>query len=112
MSAEHTPGPWVAILESDVWVSGADGRSFICDIVARDEGRAKIQPANDMDFANARLIAAAPDLLQAIRAFLAEWDAQMPEDDISRMLSQITGEREPKSIAGLRSAKAKAEATR
>lgn len=59
----HTPGPWE--LESvlvGTWVTGPDGDApVICDIVTRDP-----DGATDEDIANGHLIAAAPDLLDAL----------------------------------------------
>ena len=72
MSAKHTPGRW--------WVSGADDDEVHCRIFAQDMGCdvhialvkppcvGGIIPAEQLK-ANARLIAAAPDLLDALQAF-------------------------------------------
>lgn len=61
MSGLHTPGPWEPFLGSDsVWVTGPDhNANVVCDIVL------SAKEATDEDFANARLIAAAPSLLEA-----------------------------------------------
>lgn len=60
--SDHTPGPWEAILWSEGrWIIKADARNvFIC---TREEFPSK--PAESD--ANAYLIAAAPDLLEALR---------------------------------------------
>ena len=61
---EHTPGPW----EYDaamVW-GGPQGLTSICEILFHEDERA------DEHGPNARLIAAAPDLLEALEK-LAAW---------------------------------------
>jgi hypothetical protein len=59
MSA-HTPGPWVAETSGlPLAVTTEDGRHLATVYPSRDEGRA-----------NARLIAAAPDLLAALRTMV------------------------------------------
>jgi hypothetical protein len=68
---KHTPGPW-----SDDWnfivVSRADGReNYIAQICESDEEGLFIEDSAERA-ANARLIAAAPDLLAALRALL-DW---------------------------------------
>lgn len=69
MSA-HTPGPWRAYLGTDsIWVEGLDpNASVICDIVIR--GNPATDAPADEDYSNANLIAAAPDLLEALRALV------------------------------------------
>ena len=54
----HTPGPWKAITGgADAKVVCPDGRSFLIgDIIYHDENKS-----------NARLIAAAPELLEALK---------------------------------------------
>ena len=58
MSAQHTPGPWVVDPESPTWVEDGNGCCLAKTGYGDDEG----------DRANARLIAAAPDMLAALRA--------------------------------------------
>jgi hypothetical protein len=58
---KHTPGPWVA--------SGYDihgGRSHIAEVLRRYQTRSALDP-DDEGAANARLIAAAPDMLAVLR---------------------------------------------
>jgi hypothetical protein len=60
---KHTPGPWYVALDSDddLFVSSDDGKT-ICEIAnSRDFINSAIEGRN-----NARLIAAAPDLLAAL----------------------------------------------
>lgn len=88
MIAKHTPGRW--------WVSGADDDEVHCRIFAQDMGCdvrialvkppcvGGIIPAEQLK-ANARLIAAAPDLLEALQVMLdaAQHDITQ-ECDIAR----------------------------
>lgn len=69
---KHTPGPWSADPEGAhaVSIEGADG-SVVCDV----HGAAD----DPLCEANAKLIAAAPALLEALRQIL-EW-ASLPHDD-------------------------------
>lgn len=76
MSAKHTPGPWRATLVNDTgWAVGpntADGPDYVADVHMLTTGRSDEDSA-----ANARLIAAAPELLDALRALVSTerpWD--------------------------------------
>lgn len=71
MSAKHTPGPWTVYphtngrLGSTVSFDGRDTgltSTDICEIMPEDDNGSAIRVAD----ANAKLIAAAPDLLQAL----------------------------------------------
>lgn len=74
MSAKHTPGPWIAKAGIGRWnvTTSAAPRSFnICSInTDREEQEA-----------NARLIAAAPDLLEALKLTRMSrgWQYMSPE---------------------------------
>jgi hypothetical protein len=84
MSTKHTPGPW-RIAEGNERAN--TGRHFIwSDAESREEREdgspyciATIQPRTDASQldANARLIAAAPDLAEALKMLLAA----IPDDD-------------------------------
>ena len=66
---QHTPGPWriVEFADSGIFVSPPDDNiSVICDIVTRSQELGNDDPS-DEDRANAALIAAAPELLEALR---------------------------------------------
>ena len=76
-TAQHTPGPWtmnrhpghphgLAIITKDI----APG-AWLAEVVAYTNGT---------HYANARLIAAAPDLLAALADLLAEFNQHVPED--------------------------------
>ena len=71
----HTPGPWKyeqwddhteGFLNVSIDITKKNGGDFICRIIG---GRAKrIDRTIDIDEENARLIAAAPELLEALKA--------------------------------------------
>ncbi len=64
---KHTPGPWQVNHNDPLHVCDADGESRGCSPIAF------VQVANDGRWAaraNARLIAAAPDLLEALQSVL------------------------------------------
>ena len=64
MEAKHTPGPWKAIVDPEGW-----------ELVA--SGRGQTIATFDCSESDARLIAAAPDLLAALEK-AADWiDAQL-----------------------------------
>lgn len=70
MTSKHTPGPWTARYAPgyDRWIVDAqDSRGLIpvANIIRQDD---------DEDWANARLIEAAPDMLEALRELVAEAD--------------------------------------
>jgi hypothetical protein len=69
MKAKHTPGPWHHVGDGLVYTeltSNDDEAIFICD--ATEEGW---MGPNDEEKANAQLISAAPELLEALRALMA-----------------------------------------
>ena len=80
---KQTPGPWHVggDTECGLWVSGPDtAKNVICDIVGREQN--DIAPGGycPEDEANARLIAAAPDLLFACKAMAADFMSLVSED--------------------------------
>ena len=77
----HTPGPW-QLAENDTTLVlsealDAEGNARLVADVLCVQG-----PAKGEDFANARLIAAAPELLAALRLCLENLDGIAAEDDI------------------------------
>jgi hypothetical protein len=98
-NAKHTPGPWSYRPQKyDDWgyVRGpkeADGfQPFICqakDMRAMDEDVLNEHRRNGTDpwEANARLIAAAPDLLEALERIVFDWDGE--PDDMSEAHAAI-----------------------
>ena len=94
MSA-HTPGPWfIADTNDQLWARQVDSKSgavCFCGSFQRDEA-----------CANARLIAAAPELLEALKELLSALDHQMSDPD--RLFRSKTASR-----AVIAKAKAKAK---
>jgi hypothetical protein len=79
----HTPGPWKVIIEHDVindvpkqWpyaIHADDGELVL--------GYGEFYQDNETQFANANLMAAAPELLETLKAFVGYYDqAGMPEE--------------------------------
>jgi hypothetical protein len=71
---KHTPGPWVADLETyPIMVRSQSETWPLVDELGNEEGRTGVFIANTGDNkANARLIAAAPDLLEALKVILRD----------------------------------------
>ncbi len=69
--SKHTPGPWKPTYESDPYrlVDHTDGREIAAVSGVDNENRD----------ANARLIAAAPDLLEALKGLLPMWESGVSE---------------------------------
>jgi hypothetical protein len=75
--SKHTPGPWVADLETyPIMVRSQSETWPLVDELGNEEGRTGVFIANTGDNkANARLIAAAPDLLEALCKLAELYDA-------------------------------------
>jgi len=84
----HTPGPWRAFNHSwsdtSILAHGFDHAICLLDINHATEGSQDADEA--LMAANARLIAAAPDLLEACRLFLG-YNADEGDDGIAFMLA-------------------------
>ena len=64
MSAKHTPGPWIAV---GAWVEVPNDKvPDICTCDPAAIGQEKLPRTHAQQCANARLIAAAPDLLELL----------------------------------------------
>lgn len=94
-ASKHTPGPW-RILEGDSVVAVHAVQRAICDT----RGTPYWQQFKSEDLANARLIAAAPELFDAIKEML-RW--RLPHD---RAFTVTEGSR--RAFDGLRDALSKA----
>ncbi len=82
---KHKPGPWIAVQDgNDHNIETADGKSIL----------AKMDYYTDQDHANALLMAAAPDLLDAcvlaLSAFKNHWCIDW--GDLERAVSKAKGE--------------------
>ena len=79
MKKEHTPGPWFAEPEEASDHRGiaivAPGNGWIVATITPDDDR----KTDAIDWANARLIAAAPDLLEALVEFIKDTEAVGPD---------------------------------
>ena len=80
---KHTPGPWKPYFDETYGVLGPDkGRVAICMNLKGAHGLAGRRHGDEVA-ANARLIAAAPDLLEALNAMLTHMG--MDEDDWNKV---------------------------
>ena len=99
--SKHTPGPWLpARLTTKTLNIVQVGHSFRCTVVGGAEGDAQIVAtvhgsAERECEANARLVAAAPDLLEALRGL---YEAEAPEG-LSKTSDDIWERRAAASIA-------------
>jgi hypothetical protein len=81
--SKHTPGPWEANSADNIYAAVNGRKEMIakcCDlpcIGGHDDVAA--QRARDMEIANARLIAAAPELLAALENIVAWMEQHHPE---------------------------------
>ena len=86
MTVKHTPGPWrvdddssdfdIYVVGRPVWGAkryGVPGEWDVCTIEILDE-----RP--DETMANARLMAAAPELLEAAKSMVARWPTDQQND--------------------------------
>ncbi len=70
--SKHTPGPWQACHDGKCkcgYVFGDGGRVFVAKAIGRGDG-VDPWPIEEIQRANARLIAAAPELLEACEEFV------------------------------------------
>lgn len=75
MNAQHTPGPWV--YDEDYIFAGSIG-AYIADVHTDDMTSGRYVARKDADAiidANAQLIAAAPDLLEALQVLVRDCGA-------------------------------------
>lgn len=96
MSAAFTPGPWEAGLDRVYGYPATLTPNIIISPVilgrAVNVTLAKIPRGNGESYANARLIAAAPDLLAALRAVISVADRRTTEFDMAHAaIAKATG---------------------
>ncbi len=78
--SKTTPGPWVVYDDRNDWKTNR------IEIAARGKTVARIyHSVPEEDLPNARLIAAAPDLLEALQDIVSFWDEHVPTDCINDM---------------------------
>lgn len=74
MTTQHTPGPWTCHCSD--W---NDGAYYIEEVESQLLRNGELNPINDgINDANRRLIAAAPELLAALKEILAETNGSNP----------------------------------
>jgi len=81
---KHTPGPWVISTRdnpSGADISGKNGQHFVCDILYCEGEHPIDREYNNAQDANIHLIAAAPELLEALKSI--KWIAQGNADKIN-----------------------------
>lgn len=76
--SKHTPGPWIVSSQHNDWHDKMDG------VIVRSCNDAEIWPAGAQklgdEMADLRLIAAAPDMLEALNTWLEQYSAEEYED--------------------------------
>jgi len=68
--SKHTPGPWEA-QNGEVTTPRENGRSYRRIAAVQDYGAGSLKEVDD---ANARLMAAAPDMLKVLIQLTTEWE--------------------------------------
>ncbi len=80
--SKHTPGPWEVDLETgEINAQGA----VLGTIYGADDFPCCDEDIDEEYKANARLIAATPDLLAACKTMVKLWDAEHPDDPCACM---------------------------
>lgn len=92
--SKHTPGPWVAV--GAMVENTHDYNPDICSCDLRSFGQENLWREYEETLANARLIAAAPDLLQAIQGLL-----YMPDFDGTQPTSATRRDAKPAARAAI-----------
>jgi hypothetical protein len=70
--SNHTPGPW-----SSNHLTSAPLKEWSLKVKKGRRVIAEVPYQDYMTWTNARLIAAAPDLLEALKAAVADWDTEV-----------------------------------
>jgi len=106
----HTPGPWKVHQVYAPEHKCLQPTPYILDVENRNVATAAPRIANEEDAANARLIAAAPELLEAIRPLFAEAIRLYLEHEEPEVPNSHSARME-EVFDSVRAAVAKAEAT-
>lgn len=84
LQAAHTPGPWITdYMERECWIGSDPIQDLVCSVE-------RIGPKSEY-LANARLIAAAPELLEALQGVLRVADRKTTEFDAARAAIKKAG---------------------
>lgn len=119
MSAQHTPGPWFVVERVQAGPAAFEEGQGCFQIVDNERpdlantlcSRYRWPERADEMRANARLIAAAPDLLEALREMVAadDWISAATLTDDPGRDGEHAGERMERAIEAARAAIAKAQ---
>ena len=100
--ATHTPGPWDYTLADETSSGGVYGNEkCVCDIIPKELQVAYDCEEVEIANANARLIAAAPEMYEMLREVLVEyeaeakaegWDLPTTGEMIREVLAKVEGE--------------------
>ena len=74
--SKHTAGPWFAIRNDHYWEVNIEDRRYAPSVANTCD--TEVREGSDISEANARLIAAAPELLEALEAIIGLSDAVLP----------------------------------
>jgi hypothetical protein len=84
--SKHTPGPWQVGDELEgLWVYTDPNQNVICDVVGRNDPHIM----TDEDYANAHLIAAAPEMLDALSVARVALKLRIKKDATDGELSAL-----------------------
>lgn len=86
MTTQHTPGPWE--IDGEYVQQAGQASVAVCDVMVMDEGGDKGWYRGSVTQANARLIAAAPELLGALEGLLAVSVDTTPEELLAMMAAR------------------------
>lgn len=89
--SKHTPGPWYPV---GGWVEVEDDDiADICTCHPADFGQGHLERSDKEIMANARLIAAAPDMLKVLKYLVRRFPAEYPGmDDARAVIARATWE--------------------
>lgn len=89
MTAKFTPGPWVAV---GAWVEHTnDNVADICNCDPDAVGQSHLGRSDDEVCANARLIAAAPDMLAALKTLVITRSSRQAIPEALAAIAKATG---------------------
>ena len=73
MNTKHTPGPWTNTpMQDTIWANDGDTMvARIADLPWKETPSGRRTSDCETEYANARLIAAAPELLEALQSFVS-----------------------------------------
>lgn len=91
--SKHTPGPWQAVVgdgAGSFWLIHQKTEMIDGGYFGRVDAMHTTEEARRITRANAKLFAAAPDLLEACQAFVAVWEKshQLEKTDVALRLAR------------------------